>query len=333
MAARKKSTATATATPAPIAAALAAPERITEPVPLDTIYVREGFNARQTIDRKKLADLADSMATVGQLEDVLLAPRTVPDPLGATPPKQDGWYLVAGHRRYLAALELKWTHIRASYVPAEPDSRLAADVMGHENAARDELSHADRIRYIVKALAAGEGADVLAKRFRISVTTVRNDNLIGTKLDPAIFDAWAKHPQAASSIALRLYARAPEEQRRMWDEWVANMEREAKEVEARGGKRKRGKRREDDDGAARRPLSEVRAAIGEMTDKAKAAGKGLDAEVAAFVAGAEWALAFLEGARGVPRDIMSELAKGVKAAKPDPRQLTLKGTGKGKGGK
>jgi ParB-like chromosome segregation protein Spo0J len=328
--------------PKPSAETVSGVVRIADPVPLATIFVVEGFNARTTFAEKPIATLAESMAAVGQLEDIILAPR-----LGADG-QRAGWNLVAGARRVKAAQLLGWPSLRASEVPPA----AAADVMGAENADRVDLPHADRVRYIVAQLAgrANAGFDdatratfadvaTLARRFRLSASAVRNDNLIGTKLDPDVFAEWARFPHAAG-IALRLYARPAEQQRAMFAEWQAAREAEETTRKAAGGKRTRAKRggKGGDAEPSRRPIGEVRAAIGEMVEQLKAA-KGntardsLDKEVAAFVAGAEWALAFMfTDGKGIPGDVRAELKRAAKAAPVDKRQLALPGT-KGKGGK
>lgn len=289
---------------------------IAEPVKVSDIHVRPNWNARTTFNAKDIQALADSMRTTGQLHPVILTAR-----------EEGGWWLNAGEMRLRAAGVAKMTHLRAAEVP----EALAKLAMGHENGGRVQLSAADRVRYIVAQREAGTDVRDLAELLRLSPGSVRNDFLVGTKLDPAIFAEWAKHPNAGN-IALRLYAHPPEVQRKMWAEWV----KEQNEKAASGRKRAKRKGKKTDPGETRRPLSEVRNAITEMGAAVKASkgntGKdALDKETAAFVAGAEWALAFLMNEKGVPRDVLAEVNRAAKAAQPDPRQLALPVGGAAKG--
>lgn len=308
--------------------------RIDAPVPLADIHVRDGFNMRGVFDKAAINDLAKSMGQVGQLEDVILCERWVTSdgkpstsPAGATGTKRDGWWLVAGERRLRAAGQLGWKTLRASAVP----EALAADAHAHENIGRVQLSHADRVRYVVAQRGAGVETKTLADRLLVNVSTIRNDNLIGTKLDPEVFREWSRFPNAVG-IALRMYARPPEEQRKLWADYKAG--RTALDGSPIA-KRKRGKPAKDP--SQRRSLAEVKESIGTMVDLAKAAEKAkgkdkLDPEVVAFIAGAEWALSYMMGKAGTPRDVMAEVKAAAKAAEPDKRQLALPGT-EGKGGK
>lgn len=308
--------------------------RIEAPVSLTDIHVRDGFNMRGLFDKTAINDLAKSMGQLGQLEDVILCERWVTSdgkastsPAGTAGTKRDGWWLVAGERRLRAATQLSWKALRASQVP----EALAADAHAHENIGRVQLSHADRVRYVVAQRGAGVETKTLADRLLVNVSTIRNDNLIGTKLDPEVFREWSRFPNA-TGIALRMYARPAADQKALWAEYKKG--RTALDGTPLG-KRTRGKGKRTDP-TQRRSLAEVKESIGTMVDLAKAAEKAkgkdkLDPEVVAFIAGAEWALSYLLGKAGTPRDVMKEVKAAADAAKPDVRQLALPGTdGKGK---
>lgn len=303
-------------------------------VPLDSIRVVEGWNARSVFDDAKLRELADGMADVGQLQPIVLA---------AIPEAGEGggfkWDLVAGERRVRAARMLGWADLDACRLPDDADRARA---MRGENVDRVELTHAERARYFQRQLDGKLAtADTLAASFRISVQAVRNDANIARKLAPEVWEEWSKYP-LASKIALQIYAMPHEKQVEAFKTWKEARDAEDAETAARGGKKRRGKGKEKNGpNENRRPIGEVRATIGEMVDLReqgkRATGKAaLDKEVVAFVEGAEWALAFLMGERGIPRDEMADLKSAAKAAGPDPRQASLPGTeapAKGKGGK
>lgn len=325
---------TAVATPA---SATKGTIRIAEPVPLADIHIRDGFNMRSTFDKAALVAMGESMRTVGQLEDIILTerwldskgqPSTLPPGTGGS--KRDGWWLVAGERRFRAAGIIGWKTLRASEVP--PANAVKAHA--HENVGRVQLSHADRVRYIVTQRAAGVDNKELAELFMVNQSTIRNDNLIGTKLDPEVFREWSRFPNAVG-IALRLYALPPEAQRKAFAEWKKG--RTALDGSPLA-KRTRGKGKKGAPPDGRRTFANAAEAVGTMVDLAKAAegAKGkdaLDKEVIAFIAGAEWAIAYMKGTKGIPRDLMSEVKAAAEAApKADKRQLALPGTD-GKDGK
>jgi ParB family transcriptional regulator, chromosome partitioning protein len=85
--------------------------------------------ARMAMDDKKLADLMDSMKTIGQVHAIAVGAK-------------DGRYeIIAGHRRFVAATQLGWTHIRAEVFQSWEMPEAAA--MLAENIHREELSAAE----------------------------------------------------------------------------------------------------------------------------------------------------------------------------------------------
>ena len=88
------------------------------------------FQPRRTFDQAAIDELASSMASSGLLQPVVLRPF------------EDGTYqLIAGERRWRAALQLEWTEIGA--VLREVDDRTLLTLALVENLQRDALSVID----------------------------------------------------------------------------------------------------------------------------------------------------------------------------------------------
>ncbi len=88
------------------------------------------FQPRRTFDQAAIDELASSMASSGLLQPVVLRPY------------EDGTYqLIAGERRWRAALQLEWTEIGA--VLRDVDDRTLLTLALVENLQRDALSAID----------------------------------------------------------------------------------------------------------------------------------------------------------------------------------------------
>jgi len=91
-------------------------------------------NDRGTMDPDQLAELAASMADVGQIAPIIVH-RT-----GAS------WRLVSGHRRCAAAEMLNWHYITA--MADENREEMIEQIRAHENLQREQLSLADEARMV-----------------------------------------------------------------------------------------------------------------------------------------------------------------------------------------
>jgi ParB family chromosome partitioning protein len=102
-------------------------------LPLDRIDPPP-LQLRQTIHPDRLEALARSMADLGLLQPIRVAP------VG------DRYRIIAGHRRYLAAQRLGWPTIPAIVDKALIDLNLAKSL--HENVFRDDLSPIEEARIV-----------------------------------------------------------------------------------------------------------------------------------------------------------------------------------------
>ena len=114
--------------------ALAAPELMR--VPLDRIFEPE-LAARSTMNTQKFAELLESMRAIGLASPVTLERR------------ESMFEIIAGHRRVLAARELKWVDI-AALVHAEGQADLFA-LRLHENVIREDLNPAEEALFMAQA--------------------------------------------------------------------------------------------------------------------------------------------------------------------------------------
>jgi ParB/RepB/Spo0J family partition protein len=94
--------------------------------------------ARETMDQDRLEDLKESFQQLGQLSPIVVIPRG------------EGFEVVAGHRRLLAARELRWPTIRAMVYPAGWVDQSAA--MLHENIIRENLNAAQEAVFFAQLL-------------------------------------------------------------------------------------------------------------------------------------------------------------------------------------
>ncbi len=84
---------------------------------------------RVAMDEGKLKDLMTSMEAIGLLEPIITVAR------------KDGYEIVDGHRRYLAARELKWEAIQAMVFTEKGLAKHAA--MLHANVYREDITAAE----------------------------------------------------------------------------------------------------------------------------------------------------------------------------------------------
>lgn len=92
--------------------------------------------ARATMNEGSMAELVESMRDLGQLEPI-------------TVERDDSMYkIITGHRRFLAARELRWPHIAAMVYPAGEPARLA--MMLHENTVREDMNPAEEALFMAE---------------------------------------------------------------------------------------------------------------------------------------------------------------------------------------
>lgn len=146
-------------------------------VSIDQIIEPE-LAARATMDEHKMADLVESFQTVGQIEPITLE-------------RKDGMMeIISGHRRYLAARQLRWPTIAAVVY-----DEGAADVLAmrlHENTVREDLNPAEEAIFMREAqdkLRLDEAG--LCKMFHRSADYVAG-RLALLRGDPEIFAAVQK---------------------------------------------------------------------------------------------------------------------------------------------
>jgi len=107
-----------------------------EEIPLDKIVIPQSL-LRQSVDQEKLKELAASMQTLG-----LINPITVRK-------TKEGYVLIAGLRRYLAAKLLGWEKIRADVLDVDEFRALAITM--HENMQREEITPIEYARFLKEA--------------------------------------------------------------------------------------------------------------------------------------------------------------------------------------
>lgn len=148
-----------------------------ELIPLDLIGEPE-LPARERMDFDALEDLKTSLKAVGLLSPIVVVKRG------------RGYETVAGHRRLLAARELKWPSIRAFVYPEGWEDADAA--MLHENIVREQLNAAEEAVFF---------AQLLEKRkldeAGLCALVKRSPDYIGDRLellrrDPEVFEALRK---------------------------------------------------------------------------------------------------------------------------------------------
>jgi len=116
-------------------------------IPIREIRAPE-LPSRTAMDPDHLDELAESMRNHGLIQPVVVVDRN------------DHYEIVAGHRRYTAALRLGWSEIRAIVFLA--DEIELESVRLDENVVREELSPADEAIYIAEVW----------KRYQLSVEDI-----------------------------------------------------------------------------------------------------------------------------------------------------------------
>lgn len=114
---------------------------------------------RERIDPERLGALADSMAAEGQHQ-----------PIGVLARGDDGKHeIIFGHRRYLAARSLRWTHIAARVYPLDSNVLL---IRASENLQREQLNPVEEAHVVQLYLNQGYSRAETARLCRRSTTWV-----------------------------------------------------------------------------------------------------------------------------------------------------------------
>jgi ParB/RepB/Spo0J family partition protein len=131
--------------------------------------------AREEMNDEKLAELAESMATVGLIQPIIL--KTI----------EGGFEIVAGHRRFCAAQRLHWEKIPAI---VRADDGVPFEAMKlHENLNREELTVAEEAIFFAELQEAmGWDFETLCHQVR------KSEDYVGSRLrvlseDPQVFQA------------------------------------------------------------------------------------------------------------------------------------------------
>lgn len=106
---------------------------------IDSVF-EPSLPAREGMDERAMAELKDSMHSLGLLSPIIVFPR------------DGGYEVVAGHRRLLAARDLGWKSIPALVHPEAWEAKEAA--MIHENVVRESLNPAEEAVFFAQLIEA-----------------------------------------------------------------------------------------------------------------------------------------------------------------------------------
>ncbi len=138
---------------------------------------------RQTIDQQAIAELADSLNHYGQLVPIILTQTT------------DRLQIIAGHRRFLAARLLNWTHIDARIFNGPPIDHTA--ISAAENLQREDLTAIEESR-IVFDMHHTQGLEIRAIMHRLN----KGEGWVQSRLDIAFMPDYIKDEIAARRISI-----------------------------------------------------------------------------------------------------------------------------------
>ena len=132
-------------------------------IEMDKVSIDEGWNVRTTIDQDKIKSLSLSMKSQGLLNAITVQA------------SETGFTVVAGHRRFLAAQRLNWTHIPAVVVSS--NDALVAMMM--ENESRESLEPHEQIKGFMLLAQSGLSARKIAEKVGVSNVLVSERLKIG----------------------------------------------------------------------------------------------------------------------------------------------------------
>ncbi len=177
------------------------PNLIPQAVPFDRI-LRSAFNPRKHFDPEKVAELADSIASNGLEQNLLVRPH---------PKKADHFELIGGERRHRAIEKLiaegradkarLWPVQVAHY--DDMQARIAAIAENMQRADLSEIEQAESFMDLKKNF--GLEASAIARQIKINVRTVQKRLKLVTALIPEAIDALREGKigvEAANAIAV-----------------------------------------------------------------------------------------------------------------------------------
>lgn len=170
-----------------------------ENIPLALIAEPE-LPARERMDAEALDDLKASLAELGLLSPIVVKRY------------KSGFQVVAGHRRFLAARELRWREIRAFVYPANWHDADAA--MLHENIVREQLNAAEEAVFFAQLLERHKLDEAGLCRLVKRSPDYIGDRLELLRRDPKVFEALREH-KITYAVA-RILNRWPDEQMRRY---------------------------------------------------------------------------------------------------------------------
>lgn len=132
-------------------------------IEMDKVSIDETWNVRTAIDQDKIKALSLSMKSQGLLNAITVQA------------SENGYTVVAGHRRFLAAQRLNWTHIPA--VVVSKNDALVAMMM--ENESRESLEPHEQIRGFMLLAESGLSARKIAEKVGVSNVLVSERLKIG----------------------------------------------------------------------------------------------------------------------------------------------------------
>lgn len=134
-------------------------------IPLEMITPSDK-NPRTIFDEERIAELANSMSALGQLQPIMLRET------------EDGYTIIVGGRRFMAAQKLGWKTIQATIMPAACVKKLdEADMLFirlEENLKREALSPLEQAKAFAEAKKLGRSVEDIASRLSLSTRTVYN---------------------------------------------------------------------------------------------------------------------------------------------------------------
>jgi len=185
---------------------------IADVIPIEAIELPANLQ-RQTLQEADVVALADSIKSVGLIHPISVIP------------KEGGYILVAGYRRYCAHLKLGAQEIRANIFP---NAREMADAVTlAENLERVEVNPVDEADWILR-LAKQENMnhEQVARRLKKSVTFVR-ERLSIARMSDEVRDALRLGKIALGSAIVLETCTDAEERRNILETIIANGATEA----------------------------------------------------------------------------------------------------------
>ncbi|HMP17830.1 MAG TPA: ParB/RepB/Spo0J family partition protein [Gemmatales bacterium] len=182
------------------------PHAATQAVPLDRIHANPQ-QPRKNFDEDEIATLKDSLRTHGLLQPILVRPR------------EEGYEIVAGERRYRAALEAGWSEIPVHIVDLNDQKVFEAALV--ENLQRTDLNPIEKAQGFQDYLNRYQVTqDELAKIVGLDRSTVAN--LIRLlELAPSVQDAVRDGQISAGHARALLPVEDPQRQNSLMQEIIA----------------------------------------------------------------------------------------------------------------